>query len=443
MSEHRVDLTELAKIRDGTGHTIFSPSSSPMWLACAGSLIPNLLAGDDAGVDAAYGTVAHGVAETWLRTGKAPKHLLGTNEFVESGDWGFLIDIDEEMFDYVKDCVDACEWLMGDHIVEQKVWMPSGVYPIANQGGTMDFAALQPGIAHVRDHKFGVAETIYAEENPQVMLYALMLMLKYDEKYHFKDIIIGINQPRLNHFDEWHTTRQHLLEFKDYVRERAHKAWAYDAPRTPGPKQCRYCAINSTCAARAMLQEELVSSAFEAVREEYTPEAMQAFKDRLDDDLDPYKLEMVDVGNLSTFQLAKLKPFRKSAEAWWSSIDAELERRSSLGEKIPGYKLVNGKSTRRIKNQAKFIRLLEEKGFTESEIWKKELISPAQAEDLLPKHGVRKKDAPVLFADVVEKLAGKPTLVPEIDPRPAIVDTSASAFKDETGTSVNRESEEL
>lgn len=443
MSEHRVDLDELAKVRDGTGHSVFSPSSSAMWLQCSGSLIPNLLAGDDAGVDAAYGTVAHGVTERWLKDGKAPKHLLGTNEFVESGDWGFLIDIDEVMFEYAKECVDVCEWIPGDHLYEQKVWMPEGVYPIKRQGGTMDFAALRTGLMHVRDHKFGTAETIYAEENTQGMLYALMLFHAYDAKYNFQDIVIGINQPRLNHFDEWHTTRDRLLEFEAYVKERAARAWAHDAPRTPGPKQCRYCAVRASCAANAMLQEELVSQVFQDTTVEFTPNAMQAFKARLDDDLDPYKMQMFNVGALSTAQMAKLKPFRRAAESWWKALDEELERRAGQGEKIPGFKLVNGRSLRVVSNEARYIEILREHGFDENEIWSRELISPAQAEEAIVKHGVRRKDVPTVFAKVFYKPQGKPTLVPEHDKREEVVDISAQVFTDMSVNSSNSENEEL
>lgn len=432
MSEHRIDLSRLAKIRDGTGHTVFSPSSSHMWLACPGSLIPNLLAQDDAGEDAAYGTVAHGITEQWLRAGKPPLHRLGTNEFVESGDWGFLIDIDEQMFEYAEQCVDACEWEPGLHLVEQKVWF-SQYMPIPNQGGTMDFSALMDGRMHTRDHKFGKADTIYAEENSQGMLYSLGIFLQYDEQFHFEDIIVGINQPRLNHFDEWHTTRKHLLDFAEYVRERAAIAWAHDAPRVPGPKQCRYCRVKATCAANAMMQVELVASAFEAVTDEYTPQKMQAFKDRLDDELDTYDLATIPVATLTTAQLARLKPFRKPAEAWWSAVDEELERRGIQGETIPGFKLVEGRSFRRVKNETKFIETLRAHHVPESEIWKRELISPAQAEDAVVKYGkIRRKHVPQVFAAVVEKPPGKPTLVPLHDKRDAIVESTADVFTDES-----------
>lgn len=446
MSEHRIDLSQLASIRDGTGHTIFAPSASGMWLNCPGSLIPNLLAVDPGNVDAAYGTVGHSICEAWLREGKPPLHRLGTNEFIEAGDWdqggwGYLIEIDEEMFYYARQCVDRCEWEPGDHLVERKVWFEQ-LTPIPKQGGTMDFAAMQPGKCLVTDHKFGKAEIVYAKENSQMMLYAVGIFLEYDWIYHFEDFVLRVNQPRLNHFDEWQCRRQDILDFMAFVKEKAAIAWAHDAPRIPGPKQCRFCKVRATCAANAMMQEELIASAFEAVSDEYTPDKMQAFKDRLDDDLNDFDLQAVTVGTLSTLQLAKLKPFRATAEAWWKAMDAELYRRASMGEVIHGFKLVEARSKRIVRNENKFVSILRGYGATEEEIYRRKLTSPAQGEKVLIKHGVRRAELANLFADSVEKPIGKATLVPLRDPRQPIVDLAAAVFQDESSQSVDPEDRE-
>ena len=83
-------------------HSIFAPSGASRWLGCPGSLIPNLLAPDNSGYDAALGTVAHGVAEKWLTTGKRPKHRVGDVEWIANGGKLYQIEVDLEMLDYVE-----------------------------------------------------------------------------------------------------------------------------------------------------------------------------------------------------------------------------------------------------------------------------------------------------------------------------------------------------
>jgi hypothetical protein len=435
MSEHRISLEQLSKVKDGSGHSIFGASGSPMYLACPGSLIPNILATDDSGYDAAYGTVAHGVTEEWLRTGRRPDGLIGKREFVgDDIETWHVVTIDDEMLDYAEMCVDRCEWEPGDHFVETHVDF-SHLTPIPNQGGTLDFAALRPRRATVVDHKFGASpeNIVYAEENPQLMLYTIGLWRDPRfEHYAFDDFIIRINQPRLDHFDEWHTTARRLAEFEDYCRERMALAWQWDAPRVPGPKQCRFCKVRATCVANAKLQEDLISSVFvdETVQ---TAEDMRGFVARLDDETQAFSMRKHPVADLTTAHLAKLITFRGMAESWWKAAGLELNRRAHRGEQIPGMKVVEGRTRRVFRNEAKTIERLTEHGLKLSDVQETKLISPSKAEKMLrTKAGLAKSEIPEVLRGLVFKPPGKATLVPTTDRRPEVVDVAALAFEDES-----------
>lgn len=425
MSEAVIDLSRLALARDGTGHSIFSPSSSAMWLNCAGSLIPNVLAKDEAGEDAAYGTVAHGLTEQWLKTGVPPMDRIGTNEFVESGDWGFLIDIDEDMMAYVKEAVDYCEFLPGEHFIEQRVYF-SHLTPLKHQGGTADHVACTPGRMIITDHKFGKGVRVDAKDNTQGLLYALGTFYARDIDYDFKEIIIRISQPRLGHFDEWAVSRKYLLEFAEYVRERSHAAWQLDAPRTPSPKACQWCRVSASCAANAKLQEDLLAAAF-ADLGEVSSDTMVDLRTRLDDP-ETFDLQIVDPGTLTTSQMATLLKYRSAAEKWWKALADELDSRACEGEDIPGFKLVESRSNRVFVNTAKAEKRLLSLGLKRSDIFTEKLVSPSQAETLLRKSGRPTKEIPSLLEGVVRKPPGKPTLVPLSDKRAPLGDLTAEVF---------------
>lgn len=436
MTEHKIDLSQLAASRAAGAHSVFSPSSSHMWLACSGSLIPNVLASNDAGPDAAFGVVAHSVTEEWLSSGRRPDHLIGTNVFIESGDWGFLITIDEEMFHYVEQSVDRSEWLPGDQLIEYRVDF-SHLTPIAHQRGTLDFAAMQPGRVTLDDHKYGSSpeNIVYAEENPQLMIYAIGLDAEFGPKYKFKDFTLRINQPILHHFDEWNVSRRRLMDFADYVQERAAAAWQIDAPRTAGAKQCRFCRVRASCAANAKMQEELVSAVF---RDEtmQTVEQMQEFVNRIDDESEPFKLHFAHVGQLTTAQMARLIPFRHMADSWWKALTEELGKRAAAGEKIPGMKIVEGRTHRHFRDDNQARDHLMSLGLKREAIVKEELVSPSQAEVLLRRAGHKTKELPALLNGLVVKPPGKATLVPLSDRRDELVDVAGLVFGDEAAESL-------
>lgn len=425
-----INLDELAKIKDQTSHSIFGPSSSSMWLNCPGSLIPNLLAPDTAGIDAAYGSVAHGVAEEWLKSGVKPKHLIGTRQFVEAGEWGHMIDIDEEMLGYVEMCVDWVEFLPGQHLIERRVDF-SRITPIPNQKGTADFITVDGDEMWVVDWKFGKGHRVYAERNTQGMLYALGALWEFDPERKIKKINIWIGQPRLDHFDEWTVSVDDLLIFAGWAKARMQEAWRIDAPRVAGPKQCQFCRVQTPCAANAKMQVELTEGAFEALDHPVSTEEMREFRDRIDDNLMPLDIAFADVGQLTTQELVRLKPFRLGAEKWWKNVEIELLRRSSKhGEDLTKYgqKIVEGRSNRKFTNEAKAIEHLEFLGLSEDQIIEKKVTTPAKAEVALRKAGYRAKQIPSLLEGYTTKAPGKPTIVPLSDKRPPMADLSEDAF---------------
>lgn len=442
-----VNLDQLKRIRDGSGHSIFGPSGSAMWLNCSGSLIPNLLAQDDGSEDAAYGTVAHEVMETWGKTGKRPDHLIGTNVSVDNDYWGYLVWIDEDMLEHCRACYDWVEFLPGEKLWERRVDF-SRITPIPNQKGTADLIIVQLEQRRliVVDWKFGKGVPVYAENNTQAMLYALGALWEMEERYgvKFETIEIRIGQPRHDHFDEWVTTRDHLLEFAGWAKARMALAWRVDAPRTPGTKQCEFCKVRTDCAAYAKLTVELTEGCFENLENPHptTADEMREFKDRIDDPITDFFIEAADVGTLTTEQLAKLKPFKRSVDKFWNAIPVELLRRHMAGEDLTsvGLKLVEGRSAGRVFiSEGAALKRLTSLGIPEDKLIKKEFVSPAQAEPLLKQAGHRAKDLPSLLEGFIKKLPGKPTLVPLIDKREPIVDITEGVFHDLTSETTENE----
>lgn len=419
-----VSLEQLASVKDGSGHSIFSPSASSMWLACPGSLVPNLLLPDEGNPDSAYGTVAHAVTETWLKNGRCPTHMLHTVHNVD----GFEIEVDEQMLYHAEQAVDRCEWEPGEHVIERKVWF-SHLTPIPRQGGTLDFAALWRRTAVVTDHKFGKAPDgiVYATENTQAMLYAIGLLNDPEfTHYDLQDFVLRISQPRLDHFDEWHTTRKDLIEFGHYVKERAALAWSFDAPRVPGPKQCRYCKVRGSCPDNAKFQEDLLNGVFND-----ESESVQQFTERLNDE--NFELRFEDIGLLSIEQKARLLPYRSMAEAWWARLQRDLEQHARAGHNVPGYKLVEGRTKRLFSDDERALAALKAKGLEEDDLVTRKMATPAQVEKLLARElRVTHKRANELLKELVVKPPGKASLVPLSDRREPIEDPSSAVFEDES-----------
>jgi hypothetical protein len=427
------------------GHAAFSPSASAMWLWCAGSLIPNLLAEDDGSEEAAEGTVAHEMAEYWLKLGARPTHFVGRNILVDKWD----IPVTNAMLDYVEEYVEWCNDLPGDHHVETKVYFDR-VTPIPRQGGTADHAACATRVLTLTDLKFGKGIKVFAAEdlgdpralihnthtgevekingNPQLMLYALGFYNEWDWLYGFKKVVLRICQPRLGHFQTWETTVSELLIFAEWVKVRAALAWTPDAPRRASEKGCQWCKVRATCAELARFYEDVHGSVFGDV----TTPGMTVQDIKAEIDHGDYRVKLLPLYELSTAQMEALLPWRKLLEGWFNDLAEELERRAKAGEAMTAYKLVDGRSTRSWRNPRKAERALIEAGIDTLLQYKLSFVSPAQAEDLLVEAGMRRKDAAKLLETLAEKGRGKATLAPLSDARPRADAVADDVFVDTT-----------
>lgn len=429
MTSQPINIDEITK-RLG-GHAIYSPSSSKMWTSCSGSLIPNLFAKDSAGEDAAYGTVGHGVAETWFELGYRPSHLVGTIEKVVEPSATFEIEITNEMLDYVQEYVDWCIYLPGDHFVETRVSI-SDLTPIENQGGTADHAVCQPGELIITDLKMGKGVQVDAFENTQALLYAYGFFKKYDADYDFQKILIRIAQPRLHHFDEWEITREELLKWAAWIKERAYAAWCHDAERHPTIDGCKWCKIKSDCSAHAVFAERLLDGMFDNLDDNITETDMTKLAKKLESD--SFTVNPVPVGRLTTAQMAKLLPYRGMIESWFKELYEETERRCLNGEKVPGYKIVEGRTNREFISEEKAIEHLEFLGLDREQLFKRKMVGIGDVEEQLRKLHYPRNTLPILLKSIVRKPEGKPTMAVDTDKRQSlssVVDDSFGNVDDE------------
>jgi len=95
-------------------------------------------------------------------------------------------------------------------------------------------------------------------------------------------------------------------------------------------------------------------------------------------------------------------------------LEEYAQKQLQQGHSVPGWKLVEGRSTRRFTDQDAAFKAIEADGISEAMLYERSPISLTAAEKLLGKKR---------FAEVcgnwVEKPKGKPTLAPESDNRPA------------------------
>ncbi len=397
-------------------HSKLGPSGAHRWIPCPGSVSAEAGLPDTAGPAAEEGTVAHAMAEYTLTQGyeTAREYLADVKAQREKGihdsDYAHDADVQEQAVDYAfTDPVEyvqsiGSEETMADTIapyiefvrglhnptIETRVhydkYVPDG-------SGTSDTFALSPDyrILDVVDLKYGYGR-VDAEDNPQGKCYALGVLEDFDFLCEDVEVVrITIVQPRLNAVSTWETTPAAIYEWAETVLAPAADATeAEDAPRVPGPAQCKFCKALATCPAAARFAVEQAVSGFDSddPAEEQFPR-------------DPKALRPSQIGYaLQCLPLLK---------AWATAITEYAENRAVAGDTIPGFVLGTGRGSYSWNDEEEALKKLTRRIKVDNAA-PRALLSPAQAKDAVKAQGL---DPDKVLKGMIKHTPGKPKLKPD------------------------------
>ena len=361
-------------------HALLSPSAAHRWMNCPPSACLEREFPSSSSEVAAEGTAAHALCEHKLRK------LLKLRSKRPHSDFE-----DDEMDRCSDDYVSFVQEQMGEIpspmvLVEQRLDLTRYV---PEAFGTADCIIVGGDRLHIVDFKYGMGVLVEAEHNPQMMLYALGALELLDGIYDIQTISMSIFQPRRENVCTWSLPKEDLLRWaRDDLVEKARLAYMGEGEYRAG-EWCTFCRAAVRCRARAEEKLRLAKEEFK-----YPP--------LITDE------EIEDV-------LGEIPELIKWANAILAyATDAAVNH----GKVWMGFKIVEGRSVRRYKDEDVVAREAESAGYTD--IFDKKLISLTQMERLMGK-----KAFTDILDGLIEKPPGKPTLVPISDKRPAIHTGSA------------------
>ena len=126
--------------------------------------------------------------------------------------------------------------------------------------------------------------------------------------------------------------------------------------------------------------------------------------------------EQPEVEKLSDQDVARILTKGKDLVKWYKSVEDYATTRAMTGGKIPGYKIVEGRSKRIWTDDDEAVKKLKECGLGEDDIWVKNIITPTQA---LSELSARNVDDTLVddVKNLTEKANLNPTLTVESDKR--------------------------
>lgn len=370
-------------------HAILSASSSHRWLNCPPSARLCETYEDKGSNYAAEGTDAHSLCEYKLRKALGmgavdpSEHLTWYNEEMEDCANGYAT--------YIMELVESAKETCADPVVliEQRVdfsrWVEQGF-------GTSDAVIIADGTLRVIDYKHGLGVLVGADNNPQMMCYALGALELFDAIYDIDSVAMTVYQPRRQNVSTFEMSKDDLYRWAEEVlKPTAELAFAGDGNFLCG-EWCGFCKAKHECRARA--EANLLLAQYD------------------------FKLPPL----LEDSEIEVILSRADQLVSWVNDIKEYALQQAISGKDWTGFKLVEGRSNRRYTDEAAVTQVVTNAGF---DPYERKLLGITAMQKLLGKSRFEE----LLFA-YIEKPQGKPTLVPESDKRP-VMNNAKTDFMEE------------
>ena len=383
-----------------TTHALLSPSSSHRWLVCTPSAMLESKEPSTYSPYAEEGTEAHALAEIKL------SYMLG---YINEEEYATRFEdlklsgkfYSSELNEYVNEyCQEVMTIVKEDYKgINVKVKLEERVNfdDIVPEGsGTSDVVIVGPTFIHIIDLKFGKGVPVSAIGNPQLKLYALGAIKKFIRECNCQEVRMTIIQPRIGNIETDFISIKDINDWAiNYVKPRAEMAKRGEGELVPG-EHCKFCKRKGKCQALADKQLAIAQAEFDDVVIENN---------------------ILEPRNMSPEVLSRILTIAPKFIDWFKDVE-KYAMSAAINEelKIPGYKIVEGKSVRMITDTEAVKEKLKTSGFKEEDYLK--------PQELLGITALEKNIGKKLFNNLCEqyivKPNGKPTLVPESDRREAL-----------------------
>lgn len=365
-------------------HARLSASSAHRWLECPPSVRATENIPDTTTLYAEEGTAAHEVAEYKVRRylGETDIPVPNTGQFdaeeIDKYTDTYLGYVTDKVETIKKSCQDALV------LVEQRLdfsnYVPDGF-------GTGDLVIITDNVMQIIDLKYGKGVAVAADNNPQMMLYALGAINLFGHLYDIKTVQLSIVQPRLDNISEWAISAADLTEWAETVLKPTAQLAAAGEGDFKAGDHCRFCKLKATCRKRAKLM-------LETAKYDYKPPA-----------------------ELTETEIAEVLKVASQLSKWADDVFAYAQAQAvNNGVSWDGFKLVEGRSVRKYTDENKIADICRDNGYTISQIYKTSLIGITDMERLMGKKKFRE-----LLSEYIVKPKGKLTLVPESDKREEVL----------------------